>query len=320
MALFKIQKGRAANLAANRPYANEGFAYFTIDEGKFYIDIAGDGTSSTPAVTSGTGRNRICLNAATADNVKNSLIITFNSGTTEGATKFTFNGSAQKEVNITPSMIGAIAEGATVQKAQMLVGSNNNGLGVGGQYKPVYFSNGVPVAITYELHALVNGATKQGIAYYSATDNITSTSAGSAGQLLQSGGGGTTAPSWITATPAEQANTIVKRDGSGDFSAHQITADLIGNASTASKLNNRFIIKFDDGATEGENLYTFDGSAAKNLKFYSGDGISVSWDSQLSGIKVENTGVTSIQINGGTAQTKNVSIRTSAVVIRRWTA
>lgn len=48
--------------------------------------------------------------AGTADNatqVKNSLIVTLNSGSNEGTTKFTFNGSAQKTVNITPGSIGA---------------------------------------------------------------------------------------------------------------------------------------------------------------------------------------------------------------------
>lgn len=48
--------------------------------------------------------------AGTADNatqVKNSLIVTLNSGSSEGTTKFTFNGSAQKTVNITPGSIGA---------------------------------------------------------------------------------------------------------------------------------------------------------------------------------------------------------------------
>lgn len=48
--------------------------------------------------------------AGTADNatqVKNSLIVTLNSGSNEGTTKFTFNGSAKKTVNITPYSIGA---------------------------------------------------------------------------------------------------------------------------------------------------------------------------------------------------------------------
>ena len=64
MALFKISKGLSTNLMTNVPNAKEGFAYFTTDDGKFYIDIDGDGSSNTPAVI---GNNRIPLNAAKAD-------------------------------------------------------------------------------------------------------------------------------------------------------------------------------------------------------------------------------------------------------------
>ena len=67
MALFKISKGLSKNLMTNVPYAKEGFAYFTSDDGKFYIDIDGDGSNNTPAVI---GNNRIPLNAYTSDILK----------------------------------------------------------------------------------------------------------------------------------------------------------------------------------------------------------------------------------------------------------
>lgn len=58
MALFKILQGVAENLPSKKI---EGYCYVTTDEGKFYIDI--------------TGTKRICLNAATADKIANSLSI-----------------------------------------------------------------------------------------------------------------------------------------------------------------------------------------------------------------------------------------------------
>lgn len=64
MALFKIHKGLSENLMKNVPNAKDGFAYFTTDDGKFYIDIAGDGTSSSRAVVN---VNRIPLNAVKSD-------------------------------------------------------------------------------------------------------------------------------------------------------------------------------------------------------------------------------------------------------------
>ena len=48
-----------------------------------------------------------------ANSVANALSVTLNSGTTEGTNKFTFNGSAAKSVNITPSAIGAAAASHT---------------------------------------------------------------------------------------------------------------------------------------------------------------------------------------------------------------
>ena len=54
-----------------------------------------------PLQTSVTG------NAGSADKVNKSLKVQLNGGTTEGTNQFTFNGSADKTINITPSSIGA---------------------------------------------------------------------------------------------------------------------------------------------------------------------------------------------------------------------
>lgn len=72
MALFRIFKGNKNKLGVapsageqDTRYAHEGFAYFTPDDGKFYIDIAGNaGDTNTPAVI---GTNRIPLSANRAD-------------------------------------------------------------------------------------------------------------------------------------------------------------------------------------------------------------------------------------------------------------
>lgn len=60
MALFKIFKGPSERLKDVKP--TEGYAYFTPDDGKFYIDIK---TAETPMIgnTSANNTNRICINA-----------------------------------------------------------------------------------------------------------------------------------------------------------------------------------------------------------------------------------------------------------------
>lgn len=62
MALFKTFKGLSSSLMTNKPNAVEGYAYFTTDDGKFYIDIA---TSETAEI----GTNRIPLSADFANRI-----------------------------------------------------------------------------------------------------------------------------------------------------------------------------------------------------------------------------------------------------------
>ena len=55
------------------------------------------------------GSEAVTVNIPTTAITSKSLVVTLNGGTTEGTNKFTFNGSAEKNINITPSTIGAAA-------------------------------------------------------------------------------------------------------------------------------------------------------------------------------------------------------------------
>lgn len=88
----------------------------------------------------------------------NSLKIQLNGGTTEGTNQFTYDGSAAKTINITPSSIGAAASSHTHSYA----GSASTGgsatsavkldtTTAGSSTQPVYFTGGKPVACTYTL-------------------------------------------------------------------------------------------------------------------------------------------------------------------------
>ena len=71
MALFKIFKGNSKNLgiAGGTNKTREGYAYFTPDDGKFYIDIKDSdtpfiGNSTADIGVHGEVPNRICINAS----------------------------------------------------------------------------------------------------------------------------------------------------------------------------------------------------------------------------------------------------------------
>ena len=93
---------------------------------------------------------------------------------------------------------------------------------------------GTSIKVAYGGTGTTTAPTKGGVIYASSTSAYASTTAGTSGYLLQSGGGN--APSWINATNSNIGSTIVKRDSSGNFNAGTITATLSGNATTATTL------------------------------------------------------------------------------------
>lgn len=74
-----------------------------------------------------------------------------------------------------------------------------------------------------------------GVAYGTAT-SFNFSVAGTAGQILTSGGA--SVPTWTNSSSANTASAIVQRDSNGDFSAGTITASLSGNATTATTATN----------------------------------------------------------------------------------
>ena len=130
MALFKVSKGLAKNLMTKVPNAKEGFAYFTSDDGKFYIDISGDGTSATKAVI---GTNRIPLNAYASDVLKASSIPT-NDSKVYPILAFNITDSTKNLVEAKYSQIG-IKNGTLVipsveDKDEVLISNEGDGRGI----------------------------------------------------------------------------------------------------------------------------------------------------------------------------------------------
>lgn len=63
MALFKILRGLSENFGGENSTktTKDGYAYFTPDDGKFYIDIS-DGQTPIVGSSAKNGANRICIN------------------------------------------------------------------------------------------------------------------------------------------------------------------------------------------------------------------------------------------------------------------
>lgn len=133
----------------------DGTWAFPTDTNTTYVFANGTDGSFTVTLRNGESQKVLIgkpATAGTADNatqVKNSLIVTLNSGSNEGTTKFTFNGSAQKTVNITPGSIGAAtsAQGTKADNAVPEVTFTSSSLNV----SAVKDSKSKKVALTAEM-------------------------------------------------------------------------------------------------------------------------------------------------------------------------
>lgn len=162
-------------------------------------------------------------NASSATKVNNNLVIKLNGGTTEGTNLFTFNGSAAKSLNITPSSIGAAASSHTHNYA----GSDSAG-----------------GAATTALTCSGNAATATTLA------TARTLTIGATGKTFN----GSANVSWTLAEIGAAASSHT-HSYAGSSSA--------GGAANSVKTN--LIIKLNGGSTEGTNLFTFNGSAAKTI-------------------------------------------------------
>lgn len=94
--------------------------------------------------------------------------------------------------------------------------------------------------------------------------------------------------------------------------ATTLTGALSGNAATASKVNNNFIFKVANGTTEGNNLYTYNGSAAKTINVVAGSNITLTPAANQLTIAAKDTTYAVVGANGSTGLVKNGSTVTSA--------
>ena len=134
--------------AQNNKFLRNDNTWYTVTLADLGAAAASHGTHVTfstvaPAANSGSGsvgtattvsrsdhahpvQTSVSGNAGSANKVNNSMKVQLNGGTTEGTNQFTFDGSAAKTINITPSSIGAAASthGTHVTYAQNVPSAN----------------------------------------------------------------------------------------------------------------------------------------------------------------------------------------------------
>ena len=182
--------------------------------------------------------------ATSANKVNSSLKVQLNSGTTEGTNQFTFDGSAAKTINITPDNIGAAksSHGTHVTYASATPSANGTAA-VGSSSK---------VAREDHVHPLQT----------SVSGNAGSADKLSTGRTITIGNKSNTFDG--TANISYSLSEIGASE-SGHTHNYAGSSSAGGAATSANKVNQNLAIKLNGGTTEGSNLFTFNGSAAKSI-------------------------------------------------------
>ena len=221
-----------------------------------------------------------------ANSVANALTISLN-GTSQGA----YNGSAAKSINVTPSAIGAAASSHTHTESDIsgtISASKISGVLSLDNIPKGALERVVTVADDTARYALTTDSIQLG-------DTVKVTSTGlmyivvdesklnSADGYMEYTAGSATSVPWsgVTGKPSSMKNpnalTIngTAYDGSAAVSLSLATSGHTHNyagsssaggvANSAAKVTNALTVKLNGGSTEGTNLFTFDGSAAKSV-------------------------------------------------------
>ena len=209
-----------------------------------------------------------------ANSVKTSLVIKLNGGTTEGTNMFTFNGANAKSINITPAAIGAAASSHTHNYA----GSSSAGGAATSANK---------LNTTILTNQNLNDY-HSGVNFYSGAGGNTCTNKPSGVDnfgmfVFQTAGGwwtqmlygsdddlytrrwnGTNWSSW------SKVYTTTNKPTASDIgaAASSHTHNYAGSSSAggaANSVKTSLVIKLNGGSTEGTNMFTFNGAAAKSI-------------------------------------------------------
>ena len=252
----------------------------------------------------------------------NSISIQLNGGTAT-----TYDGSAAKSINITPSGIGAATASHTHQSADIasldaskLTGTIDIARLPAGALERLYPVDNAAARLKLTKSDVQNGDTVKendtGLLYFVSDDTKLGTDNAASAFTAYTAGSATSVPwSGVTGKPS----TFTP-------SSHTHTKSQITDFPASLKNPTSVKIQLNGGTTEGTNMFTYDGSTAKSLNITpSSIGAATSshthTKSQITDFpsSLKNPNSISIQLNGGTATTydgsaaKSINITAASV-------
>lgn len=268
---------------------NSGNATFkgTVTAASFSGSLSGNATTATTATT--------------ANKVTNSLIVKLNGGSTEGTNLFTFNGSAAKTINITPSSIGAsatshthssyvnqnafsnvkvsdttIAADTTTDTLTIVAGSNIT-------LTPDADNDKLTITATNTTYSAGTGLALSGTTF--SNSGVRSISAGSNG-IIAVNTGGTSANVTVYTLPTASSSTLggVKTTSTVTSNSGYTACPIIGGVPYYKDTNTTYSLSsFGITATAAE-LNALDGITATVAELNYVDGVTSSIQTQINNI------------------------------------
>ena len=198
-----------------------------------------------------------------ANSVKTSLIVKLNNGSSEGTTMFTFNGSAAKTVNITPSSIGAAA--SSHSHTHSSISDFDDAVEALLPSIPTKLPN--PQGLTISLNGTSQGAydgsaakniniTASGIGAAAASHTHTHANISDFDEAVKA---------LLPAIPTKLPNPqILKFTGAVNDTYDGSVAKTI-NIPTSGSTDGSLVVQLNGGTTEDTNKFTFNGSDDKTI-------------------------------------------------------
>lgn len=191
---------------------------------------------------------------------RKNLTISFNGGTTEGTDKFTYDVTAAKSINITPSLIGAAASSHTHTASQV---SGLSRVATSGSYNDLTNKPAIPSAYT------LPKATTSTLGGIKVGDGLEITGDGTLNCIIDPGSGSVY---WgnIDGKPAVFPTNIASISdlhANWDSVLKSAPTSYVTRWPSISEVTGKqnLVIKLNGGSTEGTSMFTFNGTGAKSV-------------------------------------------------------